>query len=94
MYSSSPASKGRVVSTPTSQGQAPPDQRGHQKLEHESLLAKQPETLLSDEDKSNSCAVIQKNSISFFFKITCFNKVDTLCQLNHLIICKNDESKQ
>lgn len=62
-------------------------------LEHERVLAKQPETMFKDEDKSNSCAVIQKIA-SFFFKITCFNKVDILCQLNHLIICKNDESKQ
>lgn len=47
-----------------------------------------------DEDKSNSCAVIQKIAPFFFFKITCFNKADTLCQVNHLIICKNDEAKQ
>lgn len=47
-----------------------------------------------DEDKSNSCAVIQKIASFFFFKITCFNKADTLCQVNHLIICKNDEAKQ
>lgn len=94
MGSSSPVSKGVVANIPVIQGRAPPPaQRGHQMLEHESLLAKQWETMLKDEDKSNSCAVIQKIA-SFFFKITCFNKVETLCQLNHLIICKNDESKQ